>query len=235
MDEPRGVVMELTGVLTVVAVWVAVGSTVALVMRRRGHDLAVWLGVGIPLGPFAVPLAVLQARRIPTVPARQVSAGATGPGSLDVLAGVDGSQESLRAVEAAVRRLGPVVRRLTLAVVMDADAALSHLDADSVALWGEDVSHEQACRQALQEAGRRLSDLQPATVLLAGDPARALCGHVAREGFDVLVVGARGRGAATAVLGSVASRLARSCTVPVLIAPPPEPDGAAPVREQAVT
>jgi len=53
---------------------------------------------------------------------------------------------------------------------------------------------------------------------VSGSPADAL-GRLAEEGgYDLLAIGARGRGASKALLGSVATRLARGTGVPVFIA-----------------
>ena len=57
----------------------------------------------------------------------------------------------------------------------------------------------------------------PDCVLLTGEPSQALREHAGKEGFDLIVVGSRGRGASRALLGSVATRLAGSGSVPVLI------------------
>lgn len=196
-------------IAVVVSLWVLIGFATAVVMRRRGHDAVAWAAVGIVFGPFAVPLASAQLRRALWVRPRTLARGAPGHGTLDVLVGIDGSPDAHRALTSAVERLGPAMRRLTLAMVVDADAAL---DLDT---WGG----EGRCRATLEEHAALTGDLEAATVLLAGDPARALGDYAAREGYDVIVVGPRGHGLSDSLLGSVTRRLARSADTPVLVGP----------------
>lgn len=207
-----------TRALIVIPLWVLTGAVLALVMRRRGHDLTAWLVLGVVFGPFAVPLASRQVRRALAVRPLTVARGRPSSGHLDVLVGIDGSAEAYRAAEDAVAAFGPSLGRLTLAAVMDTDESLSRLDPDNAAIWGEDRRHEDRCRAHLAEAARRLGDaVEPTTVVLSGDPVEALERFAVAEGADFVVVGPRGRGASRALLGSVATRLARGDAVPVII------------------
>jgi nucleotide-binding universal stress UspA family protein len=52
---------------------------------------------------------------------------------------------------------------------------------------------------------------------MSGPPARTLDTIAAEDGFGLLVVGARGAGISSVLLGSVATRLAARASVPVLI------------------
>jgi nucleotide-binding universal stress UspA family protein len=54
-------------------------------------------------------------------------------------------------------------------------------------------------------------------MILSGRPADALSEHALRDGYQLLVVGRRGRGASKTILGSTAEKLA-SAPIPVLIA-----------------
>ena len=55
-------------------------------------------------------------------------------------------------------------------------------------------------------------------VVLEGAPADALAEYAKAHGYDLVVVGSRGQGAVSrVVLGSVSSRLAHICQVPLLI------------------
>lgn len=203
--------------------WIAVGLITALVMRRRGHDLTVWAAIGTAFGPFTIPLAFQQVRRaLWMVRPQQVSPGRPSPGHLDVLVGVDGSEQACAAARAVVERFGPTIQRLTLAAVMDVDESVSRQDPYSSQMWERDHRHEDACRQQLDAVVRQLPDVEPETVILAGDPAMVLARYAEDNGYDFLVVGPRGRGASKAILGSVARRLPRKSTVPVIIGPPNE-------------
>jgi nucleotide-binding universal stress UspA family protein len=56
----------------------------------------------------------------------------------------------------------------------------------------------------------------PGIMMLSGRPADALSEHALRDGYHLLVVGRRGRGASKAILGSTAARLT-SAPIPVLV------------------
>jgi nucleotide-binding universal stress UspA family protein len=60
--------------------------------------------------------------------------------------------------------------------------------------------------------------VHPRLVLLSGRPADELECLAMDEGYDLLVVGARGAGLSTALLGSTATTLAARGRVPVLVA-----------------
>jgi Universal stress protein family len=57
----------------------------------------------------------------------------------------------------------------------------------------------------------------PELVLRSGQPAATLDRIAAEDGYGLLVVGARGAGLSTVLLGSVATRLAARASVPVLV------------------
>ena len=57
----------------------------------------------------------------------------------------------------------------------------------------------------------------PELQLMSGPPARTLDTIAAEDGYGLLVVGARGAGMSSVLLGSVATKLAARASVPVLI------------------
>jgi nucleotide-binding universal stress UspA family protein len=196
-----------------VALWLSIALACAVVMGRRGHAGFTWGVLGLFLGPLVIPLAIVEIRRErPT--AEVVAAGSPGTGPIDVLVGVDGSLDSAAALDEVVRLFGSRIGRLALAHVEDFD------DTDGVATQRglRDAARAELDRMAAAVAGRPGSP--PQTWLLAGRPAEALQQHAAAEGFDILAVGRRGRGASRRLLGSVASRLAEGGPVPTLIVTP---------------
>lgn len=209
-----------TIVIIVGVVWVTIGIGLAFYMGRRGHTAFGWGVMGCVLGPFAL---ILAAQAIADEPsrssARPIDGGIPGTGRIDVLVGVDGSPESAAAADAVVHLLGPSIGRLTLAAVGDYDRVGGR----------ERELHKILDRQAdrVEEAirKRRLRDPEAqlpgrcGTLFLTGRPAEALCEEAAAQGYDLLVVGARGTGLAKAVLGSVSSQLAGRAKIPVMIAP----------------
>jgi nucleotide-binding universal stress UspA family protein len=194
--------------VAIAVAWVAIGLATSVAMARRGHSLFSWWLLGALFGPLGVVLALDAARRVSSVRPRVRHPGAGTEGAVDVLAGVDGSEASRAAIRAAADLLGPRLRRLTLAAVVGYEAAADPRE------WDE----EEAAGRLLDELREDLAVHDPDTVVLAGRPAEALAEQARAGGYDLLAVGARGRGASKAVLGSVASALARGRGVPVLIA-----------------
>jgi nucleotide-binding universal stress UspA family protein len=90
---------------------------------------------------------------------------------------------------------------------------------DAVRPDGKGEGQQQA-KVALAEAAdvaRGASGRAAETVMLTGAPAGALLDHATATGADLLVIGSRGRGASRKLLGSVATQLAGSAAVPVLV------------------
>ncbi len=195
------------GLAIIAVAWLLIGFVVAVLMRRAGHDFWLWLVLGTLLGPLVVPLAVERARYH-----TEVSSG-VGPGyargGLDVLAGIDGSPESLVAVNNALSTLGPRVSSLTLVEVLDFDAR------DSVS--GSAIRDQATARLA---AVARSLDFEPIrTAVLYGRPDRVLSEYASANGIELIVVGARGKGASKAMFGSVTARLVGGQPIPVLVGP----------------
>ncbi len=200
--------------LSVAAVWLATGIVVSILMRRRGHAFFTWWYLGAVLGPLALPLAIDAVFRERSLAARTISATPGRADGVAVLIGIDGSAASLAAAHAAVALLGDRVDRLMLAAVLDYDAA-SGGPADGRAQSESELAH----------AAEALSGVPSERVILVGAPAAALASAAREGGFDLLVVGSRGRGASRAVLGSVASHLARGVGIPVLLGDAPDHSG----------
>jgi nucleotide-binding universal stress UspA family protein len=57
----------------------------------------------------------------------------------------------------------------------------------------------------------------PALVMRSGQPAAVLDRMAVEDGYGLVVVGTRGVGLSTVLLGSVAARLAAHASVPVLV------------------
>ena len=190
-------------VTAIVVAWLAIGAVTAAVMWRRGHDGLSWLLLGFVFGPLTPVFAMEAWRRRAAV---DVVAPGTPPahrGALDVLVGIDGSPGSAATVLGAANVLGTRIGRLTVALVVPLDAGTK---ADQVA-----ADTLRALTVAIP--GVRLE-------VLHGRPATALLEHTAEGGYDLLVVGARGAGLGTALLGSTARELAGTSKVPVLIVGP---------------
>ncbi|MES2227167.1 MAG: universal stress protein [Pseudomonadota bacterium] len=140
---------------------------------------------------------------------------------MKILVATDGSKPALHAVKHAaklVQQLSATSNSITLISVHD-DAGLRHAKAfvgrDAVADYLRELSEKelQPARKLLDAAGIK-HDMEVRT------------GHVAQEivdcarsgKFDLIVLGAKGRGAiADLLLGSVAQRVLATAQVPVLL------------------
>ena len=190
-----------TLVLVVAASWLSIGLTLSLTMGRRGHDAFSWLILGTLFGPlgaiFAFEARGQEGRRTELVAPH----GPSGAGPVDVLAGIDGSPESMAALRAGFEVLGSRLGRLTLATVIPFDCG---------------VARQQAAREELERAGSSIAG-EPQLEVLYGRPAQALLDRAIEGGYDLVVIGTRGAGASKALLGSTAADISRSAKLPVLL------------------
>jgi nucleotide-binding universal stress UspA family protein len=202
--------MSITAALLLIgAVWLATGVVLASVMGRRGYDPFVWWLLGTLLGPLAIVLAIFSTRgRRHAAPLHPRGSGV--PGRVDLLAGLDDSTHATAALEAALDMLGDRLGRVALATVLPLD--------DST----QGRRDRSAARERLEDVAAKLVqdrlDVAPRIVLVTGYPADELERVACEEGYDLLVVGARGAGLSTALLGSTATTLAARGRVPVLVA-----------------
>jgi nucleotide-binding universal stress UspA family protein len=200
------------------ATFVCIGFVLAIVMGRLGHSPFAWGLLGLVLGPIALLLALVAARDEPS-PARLVASGVPGAGPVDVLVGIDGSPESAAATTAALELLGGRVGRLTLVAVAEVDDSVAGRQ-ERVRLQGELERQAEAVRAWQQKLHRTVKAVRPVIpelVLRSGQPAATLDRIAAEDGYGLLVVGARGAGLSSVLLGSVATRLAARASVPVLV------------------
>jgi nucleotide-binding universal stress UspA family protein len=201
------------------ATFACIGLVLGLVMGRLGYSPFAWGLLGLLLGPIALLLALVEVRKERSWWTRLVASGDPGAGPVDVLVGIDGSPESAAATTAALELLGGRVGRLTLVAVTDLDDSYAGRE-DRVRLQGELERQAEAVQAWLRERDGPVQAKQtvvPELKLMAGPPATTLDTIAAEDGYDLLVVGARGAGLSSVLLGSVATRLAARASVPVLV------------------
>ena len=140
--------------------------------------------------------------------------------SKPIVAGTDGSEESLRAVDWAAREAalrGAPLRIVSAAALLPrmasrVDASEEYADVTDVLLQDRDRALAAAAERAAKTAPGLLID----TDQLSGAPAQAVTDS--GSGALMLVVGSRGRGAFTAlVLGSISRYVASHASCPVVV------------------
>ena len=135
-----------------------------------------------------------------------------------VIAGTDGSRESVRAVEWAAREATTHGTSLRIVAVPALPPRMSPNPATRETVAG---MIEHAMTRALAEAAARAAECEPElaieTQLLAGSPATALVDCAGDAAM--LVVGSRGAGGFSAmILGSVSRYVATHASCPVVVA-----------------
>jgi nucleotide-binding universal stress UspA family protein len=184
-----------------------IGVAASIFMGRRGHNPFAWLLLGAILGPLVIPVIAVAVQEERMRQRREVASGTSAGGAVDVLVGIDGSSEAEAALHAASALFGPLIGRLTLATVEDFDTAGSRTPLDL----------ERRAVETLERVASSVDAQRPGAVILTGRPADALMRYAADEGYEVIAIGRRGRGANKAVMGSTASRLTAGANVPVLV------------------
>ena len=187
-----------------------------IVMGWRGHGAVRRLLAGSVSRDVvrAAPCSVLVVRRA----ARNIS---------HVVIGVDGSEQSARAVELAARLQPPEGGRISLltAVPLMSDPSHSLLPHDIRKAAASGVARINRSRMAEARAnlhrlarGPRAAGWQVDTAITNGAPLRSLLSAVTQAGSDLLIVGATGASQLSRLLlGSVAQGALDRSPVPVLI------------------
>ena len=138
---------------------------------------------------------------------------------LKILIAVDGSELSLDGVHHALTLVRQGLQATMVLANVQEPATLYELvttrDPDLIAAASlEAGEHLMAPARALLEA----AGVPCETEVGVGDEARMLVNLIERTGSDMVIIGARGRGAlSSALLGSVSLEVARSSPVPVTI------------------
>lgn len=135
-----------------------------------------------------------------------------------ILAAVDGSDNSFRAIDHAIFLAKRVEAHLTAIHVVENPPTVY---VESQKLLNELLTKYKAesakvldrCKQAAEMSGVNIE-----TVLAEGDAATNIVGYAQREGFDLVVIGSRGLGKfKEMVLGSTSSKVLHHTKSAVLI------------------
>ncbi len=134
-----------------------------------------------------------------------------------ILVAVDGSDHGLHAARAAARLARGLGARLTLLTVYHAPSAALGEPNYSTAL-GEALDHAREIIDRAREAVREAGGPEPESEWLGGAPAETIIRAARDGGYDLVVVGTRGRSRVQAVLlGSVSTAVAAQAGRPVLV------------------
>jgi nucleotide-binding universal stress UspA family protein len=142
-----------------------------------------------------------------------------------ITVGVDGSGNSLSALDWAMREAA--LRQVQLTVLAVHEVIASYWTGTPVTMVQDEhalASTREAAAEATAKASVRLGDCQLPSVIV-----QAVNGFAAQElihasaGSEMLVLGARGGGVAHRILGSVSSKVAHHASCPVVLVPATEP------------
>jgi nucleotide-binding universal stress UspA family protein len=135
-----------------------------------------------------------------------------------IVTGVDGSPNSMRALEDALQLAKQFSSELIVVYVVHIPITSYSYDV----LGSLEVFNklEEDGKQSLAKSASIASDagVTAKTILLTGDPAQGILDTAAKEEADLLIVGSRGTGTLERLLmGSVSERVVRFSKCPVLV------------------
>jgi nucleotide-binding universal stress UspA family protein len=140
-----------------------------------------------------------------------------------IVVAVDFSDNALAALQTAVRladdlgaqmRAVHVVTQSALRMAIQ-EGIFAADDDDAVVRTKVRAFVERQFAEFFEQAG--IAPDRVEQVIMRGDPSRELVGYIRDYGGDLIVVGRRGKTLADVLLGSVAERVVRHASCPVLI------------------
>lgn len=155
-----------------VVTWLAVGPSLAWLMRRHGYDPIPWLLLGLLCAPLAVILAFVELTWPTSYSPRVLAPGQMRQGSLDVLVNLDAWPRSLEAAAKALAHLRPRLRTLGLTRVLPRG--------------GGRLAERQAAVELRRDAAA-LGVHGAHVVLLLGRPEQALGQYAATANYSPVI------------------------------------------------
>lgn len=136
-----------------------------------------------------------------------------------ILVGVDGSDNSQRALEWAITLAGPFRAEV---IAVHAVGLLARLDGGTPVPSHPHRDELQATFESVWCAPLARSDVAYRTLCVDGPPVLAVLNAASEEEADLIVLGRRGSGGFTELmLGSTSHQVAEHSSCPVFIVPPP--------------
>jgi nucleotide-binding universal stress UspA family protein len=136
----------------------------------------------------------------------------------NVLVPVDGSDNSYRALDAALLFSEKLGSNITVVNVME-QVPITHIESEKLlselleAYKKENQEILSKCSRIAAEKGLSIKAL-----LLQGNPASVILDYCKKENFDLVVMGSRGMGKfKQLILGSVSSKIVHHCQCAVLL------------------
>jgi nucleotide-binding universal stress UspA family protein len=197
-----------------IAQWAEEHDTDLIVMGSHGRTSLKNLLFG------SVTQTVLASTQVPLLVVR--SPKSPRRSALRVGIAIDGSVDSLRAARWVVEHLGFFGRRprFTLLHVVEPSVEGARAEVTEHPGANDEDATARVCEQILAPVRERFAVAQRevACECLSGRPGVEIAAFARRAGLDLLVLGSHGHGALTsALLGSVAWRVAAGCDTPLLL------------------
>jgi nucleotide-binding universal stress UspA family protein len=150
----------------------------------------------------------------------------------NILVSIDGSPHSSRALTEAIDLAEGAGARLTLLTAVPRPANWTPNAASAAIVQSLAVDLEAGSQALMRSAVERVPSAIPVTTIVTHEPIRAaLAKEIATGRHDLLVIGARGRGAiASSLLGSVSHYALNHATIPVLVVHANDKRGSASAR-----
>lgn len=136
----------------------------------------------------------------------------------NVLVPVDGSDNSYRALDAALLLSQKLGSNITVVNVME-QVPITHIESEKLlselleAYRKENQEILSKCSKIASEKGISIK-----TLLLQGNPASVILDYCKKENFDLVIMGSRGLGKfKQLILGSVSNKIVHHCQCAVLL------------------
>ncbi len=140
-----------------------------------------------------------------------------------VLVAVDGSENSLRALEFALD-LQKMCRDLQLTALYVGPSIYGIFPESGLSSWIRQKDLDQEIEEKAQKISEKIDEmagrygLSVEKAIARGDPGAAICKFAEEGGFDLVVVGTRGYGEVKSiVIGSVSHKVLHLCQCPVVV------------------
>ncbi|OAT80433.1 universal stress protein [Desulfotomaculum copahuensis] len=142
---------------------------------------------------------------------------------MKILLAVDGSENSLRAAEQALK-LARLNQEVQVTALYVGPSCYDLFPEPGVCAWIQQKELDKEIETRAAAALDKVKEIfQPAGVPLQtaverGDSGKAICRLAEEKGFDLVIMGSRGHGdLANVFLGSVSHKVLHTCRLPVMI------------------